>query len=510
MLCWWTFVLCAVLPTVSPRAAAAVDRSTPRQTVGGFLRAAEGQDLASARRFLDRRTRLPPETTWDDVIEGLEVALQLRMLLDLDDVSDVPEGDPADGEASERIGIIELDGVQLPITLERVRRGGDEVWLFSSHTLQALPELGAPPDSTNIFVRLTPKAWRERQMFGLWGWQWLGLAIATLLGLPAGYVLGRVVAGTARRVARRTPSRWDDAIIAETSSTLRFVFAWATFAIAIESLELPIVLKQWVDIVATTPLILATGWMLRSVVWAITGVYLERTQDDSELDKRGLRTQINILRRLSTVSVVLITGSLVLLQFDVVRSVGVSLLASAGVAGVVVGFAAKESMTNVIAGLQLSISQTVRLGDSVVIEGQWGMVDEVALTYVRIKLFDDRHLVVPVANMVNNSFENWSSPPDGLIGIIDFAVDPTMPIEALREEVERVARAHPHHDGRELKLQLLELDERRAWVRARVSADDVSNIFQMRCDVRESLMGFLQRYDDGRCLPHHRLERLEG
>jgi small-conductance mechanosensitive channel len=136
-------------------------------------------------------------------------------------------------------------------------------------------------------------------------------------------------------------------------------------------------------------------------------------------------------------------------------------------------------------------------------------VEEIALTYVRLKLFDERRMIVPTGVFLTQIFENWSAAGDGMVGLIELAVDPRAPVAKLRAELERLAAEHPVHDGRECKLQVTDLNEHRALLRARVSTNEVSRTFDLRCDLREAMMDYLQRLDGGRHLARQRWERVE-
>lgn len=500
-------LLAQVLVGASVHAAASIDRSTPRQTVAGFKRAAESGDVETAARYLELKGRPGPSTR--ELVEQLAEVLKWRTPDDNSSLDDTPAGDPGDGEDIERIATVEAGGEPVPITLVRARRDDASVWLFSAATLARVPELVEPGDAATWVSRVIPERWRETRLFGLWSWQWFGLVLAIAVGLPVGYGIGRLTTSLLRRLAVSTPLAWDDAIVEATRAGTRFAFAWGLMSLLATSLELPLWLAPWVKIASRTPLILVGGWLVRQALSAITTLYLERTQDDVEVDARGLRTQIVILRRLVTLAIALVTAAVVLMQFEVVRTVGWSLLASAGVAGVALGFAAQKSLGDVIAGLQLSMTQPIRLGDAVVLQGQWGQVEEITLTYVRVKLYDERRMIVPTTVFLHEIFENWSMPGDGMIGLVELAVDPTAPVPELRAELERLATAHPAHDGRECVLQLLEVDERRALLRARVSTGEVDKTFQMRCDLREAMLDFLQKLDAGRYLARQRWQSID-
>jgi small-conductance mechanosensitive channel len=262
----------------------------------------------------------------------------------------------------------------------------------------------------------------------------------------------------------------------------------------------------WVAI----PIIVATGWAVMRAVRAVIDVQMVDVDVEEEMRARAVRTHLVILRRLASISIGFVTIAVALMRFELVRDLGVSLLASAGVAGVALGFAAQKSLGAVVAGLQLSIAQPVRLGDAIVWQGQWGTVEEITLTWVRLKLNDERRLIVPVDKFLTEAFENWSMPGTELIGLIEFPVDPTVPVDDLRAELHRLAEGHSAHDGRECLLQVIDLNERAAMVRARVSTSDVSRAFAMRCELREALMEYLRTRDEGRYLARQRWQDVEA
>jgi small-conductance mechanosensitive channel len=491
-------------PRVSP-----YEQTTPRQTVAGLLRAVDAGKLDEAARYLDLRGMRWGERTPGETAALIADVLKRRVWLDVSTVSDDPEGDSSDGADFERLATIEVDGNDVSVALVRVQRGGERVWLVSPTTVAKASELAEALGTRSWVLRFVPDHLEHERWAGLWAWQWIGLLIAVVAGFPLGWLLTSVVLRLFGRIARRTEFEWDDAVVSEIRNAARFVVGWAVMCAIGLSLRIPTQLaasaRPWI----LMPLVLATGWLIIQAIRAATGVYLEKVPDDVELNTRGLRTQLVMLRKIGSVSVALVTVGVALMQFDIVRSVGWSLLASAGVAGVALGFAAQKSLGAVIAGLQLSVTQPIRLGDAIIVQNQWGEVEEITLTYVRIKLWDERRMVVPVDKFLTEIFENWSKPGDSLVGIVELAVDPTAPVPKLRTEFERLAAEHPHHDGRDCRLQLIDVNEQRMLLRCRISTDEISETFGMRCDIREAMMDYLQRLDGGRYLPRQRWERVE-
>jgi small-conductance mechanosensitive channel len=216
-------------------------------------------------------------------------------------------------------------------------------------------------------------------------------------------------------------------------------------------------------------------------------------------------TRIMVLRRLVGVAVVVVGGSLVLLQFDAFRTIGTSLLASAGVAGIVICFAAQKSIGTLLAGLQISLAEPFRVGDVVVMEGEWGTIEEITLTYVVLKVWDLRRIVIPIGRVLETPFQNWSRSGTDLLGTVFVHADYGVPVEAVRREVERFARTRPEWDGKVAQLQVTDANERTLQLRALVSAPDAGKAWDLRCALREHLVGYLQRLDGGRYLPRLRV-----
>jgi len=485
-------------------------RLTPRQTVTGFLRATREGRLAEAASYFDLRgfrwgRHSPPEAA-----AKLAEVIERRLWLPLSSVSDDPAGDPADGDEYEQLGTIEVEGMPVPIALTRHEApDGTRYWSFAQVTVVQIHELhqGAEP---SWLARHAPESWTEPGTLGLATWQWVGLMGAFLLAFPLGWGIGALAMWSLARIAARTPTKLDDVLVDKTRGPIRFAFGWLMTGGALRYLDLPAYLDGWLTLVVQTPLILASGWLLTQAVRAVTHVIGDAAprEGGKGLHARRIRTQLVMLRKLAIMLIAVITSAVVLLQFDIVRSVGVSLLASAGVAGVALGFAAQKSLGAVIAGVQLSFTQPIRIDDVVVIDQEWGTVEEINLTFVQIKLYDERRLIVPIEHFLSKVFENWSKPGNELVGVVEFAVDPSAPVDRLRALVKAFAEEHPAHDGREAALQVLDLNEHRALMRARVSTSDISKAWAMRCTLREFLMNGLQEMDGGRYLPRRRWQNV--
>lgn len=210
------------------------------------------------------------------------------------------------------------------------------------------------------------------------------------------------------------------------------------------------------------------------------------------LQARRIHTQARVLAR-SVMAVIVIVGfGAALMTFPGVRQIGASLLASAGVAGLVAGIAARPVLGNLIAGLQIALSQPIRLDDVVVIEGEWGRVEEITGTYVSIRIWDQRRLIVPLQWFIENPFTNWTRNSSQIIGTVFFYVDYRMPVAPMREELERILQHAPEWDGRVQVLQVTDATEKSMQLRVLVSSFDSGLNWDLRCRVREGLLSYVQ------------------
>lgn len=216
------------------------------------------------------------------------------------------------------------------------------------------------------------------------------------------------------------------------------------------------------------------------------------------LQARRIQTQTRVLVRILSVFVLLFGLSTMLMTFPAARQFGASLLASAGLAGLAVGFAAKPVLGNLIAGLQIALTQPIRLDDVVIVENEWGRIEEISGSYVVVRIWDDRRLVVPLQWFIENPFQNWTRRSSSITGSVFFWVDYATPLEPLRQELTRLCQAAPHlWDERVNVLQVVDASERAMQLRVLVSSRDSSRNWDLRCYIRENLINFVSnRYPE--------------
>lgn len=266
-------------------------------------------------------------------------------------------------------------------------------------------------------------------------------------------------------------------------------------------------LRNWLLHAVGIAITCAVAFLFVRLTYVVEDVVLERHRLDTadNLRARQLHTQIQILRRITVVAVSVVAAAVVLLSFSAVRVAGASLLASAGLIGLVTGLAARPTVANVIAGIQIALSQPIRVDDVVVVEGQWGRIEQIALTYVVVRLWDLRRLVLPIVYFVEHPFENWTRSTADIIGWAYLEVDHTAPVGALREKLHEILAASPNWDGHVWNLQVSNAGPSTIQLRAMMSSPSSSASWDLQCEVREKLVAFL-RDDHPHALPRLRTE----
>lgn len=213
------------------------------------------------------------------------------------------------------------------------------------------------------------------------------------------------------------------------------------------------------------------------------------------LKHRKLRTQIQFIHQLVAVIISIVGASIILMSFDKVRELGASILASAGVAGIIIGFAAQRSIANLLAGLQIAFTQPIRIDDVVIVEGEWGKVEEINMTYVVVSIWDQRRLILPISYFIEKPFQNWTRVSADLLGTVMIHADYSLPVDAVRKELTRILE----NEGKELwdkrvnVVQVTDSTDKTIVIRALISAGDASKAWDLRCIVREKLIAFLQK-----------------
>lgn len=229
---------------------------------------------------------------------------------------------------------------------------------------------------------------------------------------------------------------------------------------------------------------------------------------ENNLSGRKIRTQIDFIYKLSLVITSIIAVSIVLMSFQPVRELGTSILASAGIAGIIIGLAAQKSISNLLAGFQIAFTQPIRLDDVVIVENEWGRIEEITLTYVVVRIWDERRLVLPISYFLEKPFQNWTRVSADLLGTVFIYADYSLPVDAIRAEVTRLLKNLPLWDGKVNVVQVTDATERTMQIRILISSRNSGDAFDLRCILREKIIEFVQRqYPE--CLPKFRADKIE-
>ena len=340
---------------------------------------------------------------------------------------------------------------------------------------------------------------------GLWA------AGAIAVGIVGGLIARRILFGTLQRVVKGTNGRIDDILITSLRAPAALILPVFGIQLALTAAPIDGPLKNFLRQALALVMIAAVGWVVVSLIGA-GGRMLAQRYDRSQHSpnaKRTMETRIHLLSRLATTIVAVVAGGIMLMTIPAVRQLGTSILASAGIAGVVAGLAAQSLIANLLAGVQLAMTEPIRIGDSVVIEKEFGTIEQIGSSYVVVRLWDLRRLIVPLTYFFQNHYENWTFQSADMHGTVLFYVDYRAPVGRLREELQAIVKQSSKWDGKVATLQVTEATDRAVQLRALISADSPSNLWDLRCEVREKLLEFLLKTCP-ECLPRTRAEWLGG
>ena len=336
-------------------------------------------------------------------------------------------------------------------------------------------------------------------LLGIASTAFLALLVHALAFRIANRVLENGRASAAAAFVRRI--RWPARLI-----LLAFFFTTVLPALPIDD-DVSLLLRR----IASLSLIAMFGWMAISIV-NLGGDILAQRYDIAIADNlvaRRAQTQLGILRRALVIVIVVVTVSIMLMTTPEVREIGVSLFASAGVAGLAIGLAARPMLSNLIAGLQIALTQPIRIDDVVVVENEWGRIEEITASYVVVRIWDERRLIVPLSHFIETPFQNWTAKSAQIIGTVFWHLDYTAPIDEMRKKLDEFLRESKHWDGRVALVQVTNADKATIEVRALLSAANSGAAWDLRCEVREKMIDYLKEHHPA-CLPRMRQELHGG
>jgi small-conductance mechanosensitive channel len=500
------------LNTGLPDADPALDLETPQALLESFLDAGEDEDWTRAAHMLDlaelpeaEQARLGPEIARQahEIIKR-SVIVDWRGITDRPDAVDVltTSEAPLAGEPRRNIALwyLRAEGRDYSIRIARLQAPGeDPVWMFSRQTVENIPALYQQYGPTRL-ERALPAFLRAQAFWTLAWWEVIALPLVLLIALIAAaltYVGLRrlrdmhdedsLIYGVIR--ATQLPAAM--AVLAGTFAILReTVFNFSgTVAAILDPLQITLFVAAVVTIILSA---------IDTIVQFASYQRTDELEDPAHEESRDYFTKLSAARRLLTVFVVLVAGAVVLLQTDIANTLGFSLLASAGVLGLVIAFAARQALGDLMASIQIAFAKTARIGDAVHWQDQWCYVEHIGFTHLRLRTWDERRLMAPVSSFVNTSFENWTKSDPAIMMHVELELDHRADVDALREEFARfVEGADDIIDKDDSKVVVIDHKAKAMTVRFLARAKDPKVGWAMHCRLREEMIAAAARLDAG-------------
>lgn len=336
---------------------------------------------------------------------------------------------------------------------------------------------------------------------------WLVGAAIALAAVGVASLVHLVLFAALGRLARHTRSTVDDSLVGHARRPAWLLVTIFALVLVRPTLELPGDLDSGASRVLSLLLTATVGWLAFNLTRTITDVVEERYDLGvaDNLRARQIHTRVRLLQRILAATILLVTAAMILMAFPSIRQVGITLFASAGIAGIIAGFAARPVLSNLLAGVQLALTQPIRIDDVVIVEGEWGWIEEIRSTFVVVRIWDLRRLVVPLTYFIETPFQNWTRRSADILGTVFLYTDYSVPVERVREELHRLLQDSPLWDGKVWGLQVTDATDRTLELRALMGARNSGEAWDLRCKIREQLVDFLQReYPDA--LPRLRAE----
>jgi small-conductance mechanosensitive channel len=345
---------------------------------------------------------------------------------------------------------------------------------------------------TTLLAEFPDAVWVSRALTSLVALRGVG----TLLGLA--WLLTRVartLEALLQSLASRTEAGWDDVLLPFAGKALRLILPMLALILGMPALAVSEGAREIVQNSVSLALIGVIGFILVQFVDAMAQLVLRRYRIDvaDNREARGIYTQVTVLKKIAVGVIALFAIASMLMVFQPVRQLGTAMIASAGVAGIVIGFAAQKSLGTLLAGFQIAMTQPIRIDDVVIVEGEWGKIEEITLTYVVVCIWDLRRLVVPITYFIEKPFQNWTRTSADILGTVFLQVDYAVPVDAMRQELTRILEASPNWDRKVNVLQVTDAKERTLELRALASSSDASKSWDLRCEMREKLVAFVQK-----------------
>lgn len=504
------------LPTPPPT----FNRQTPQATLELLILTTRNEEYSAAAHTLNLNLLPAAEQAERGATMARQLAYVLneQYLIDWDALPDRPDGqksvpsgnqDPLAGAPRRSIllGTLDVDGRAVELRVQRVQAGDMEpVWVISPNSVENIGVLYTVYGPSQLH-RMMP-AWAQAT---LWSqtkiWEWLAFAVLLLVATAIGWITWSV----SRRILRSTTSGWLTELASKIPLPLALVVAVLTFYLPLRS-SLTLT-GPFLSLVQPTFYILLVAVLLWLVLQIInvssryfSQKYTNSLGNDSIAHQRSMLTSVSVVRHVVVVVILVAGGGIALSEFRMFRTLGFSLLASAGVMSVIAAVAAQPVLGNLVAGMQIAATQPFRIGDTVMFDGNWSTVEEIGQAYVTFLTWDDRRIMVPLRYLMDHPVENWSKKDAHMLRPMYLYLDYRTDIEQLRRKFEELVRSSDDWDGRhEPAVQVTETSDETVTVRFVAGGATPSAAWRLHCQLLEEMLRYVRELEDGRYLPHQRL-----
>ena len=327
-----------------------------------------------------------------------------------------------------------------------------------------------------------------------WGWNLIIIGSSILFGILIQLILSLFLKRKAKDITSASDYSFFRSLVLRLGPPLNLFLPLFFFNVLLPTMRMSPALMYRIDKGVEILLIISFSWILIRCIKMVQDYVLYKydIKKVDNLKERKIRTQLQFLRRILVGLIMILTVAAVLLSFNSMRKVGTGLLTGVGLSGIIIGFAAQKSIGNLLAGFQIAFTQPMRIDDVVIVEGEWGTVEEITLTYVVVKIWDERRLVLPINYFIEKPFQNWTRTSSNLLGSAILYTDYNLPIDSIRTELTRLLKESKYWDGRVNVVHVTDASENTIQVRALMSARNAGEMFDLRCYVRENLIKFIR------------------
>ncbi len=496
---------------------------TPQATLEHFVLKCEKRDFKQAAYALNFNL-MPEDITLEQAAElaqKLYFVMDQRVAIDWGSIPDRPDGQidlwtntnqaiAGQPRRSMTFGTIDLRGRDIVLRLQRIKyKEYGALWVISPEAVENIDALYDQYGPRQL-DRDMPD-WARFPVLGLPIWKLVG----TLLLIVLCYLLGRASTQLSRYAFRKSETLWITAIADKLARPAGVVIGVLAFYLTLnEFISFSGPYASWVYSILLIVVVMAISWfVMKFIDYLMVHLAQKRigdTNPEENSHARQMMTYVSVARRIITFLVFAIAAWIILSQFKSLEKLGISLLASAGVITVIIGVAAQSTLGNIISGLQIAITKPARIGDTVIINDDWSYVEDISFTYLVIRTWDERRLVVPLRYVTENIFENWSMTSSQQIRPIHLYADETIDVGAVRDYFDKILREDEDwNDEFDPVVQVTDVTEKGMKIRALCSGKDADTTFKLHCRMREKLVAFIAQYKDGKHLSKDRVEIIK-